>query len=198
MNKMLDPIEGSAAYNMEVLGVVALHVDDLLMTGNSTFHSTVVARLRKDYQVGSEDKDDIVFTGQRLRWLNNAIVMDQDKAVEELSEIQLEKKLNDEADCTPAMHTEYRRSLLGSLNWLQSRTQFQIAYKFSRAASAAAAPKNQTRQGTEPDSENSESQATKTILLATQERIPTNRISRCFVQKQRRHIVTAWSLYIPC
>ena len=60
---MLDPIEGSAAYNMEVLGVVALHVDDLLMTGSPTFHSTVVARLRKDYQVGSEDKDDIVFTG---------------------------------------------------------------------------------------------------------------------------------------
>jgi hypothetical protein len=106
MNQILDPIEGSAAYNMEVLGVVALHVDDLLMTGSPTFHSTVVARLRKDYQVGSEDKDDIVFTGQRLRWLNNAIVMDQDKAVEELSEIQVEKKLNDEADCTPAMHTE--------------------------------------------------------------------------------------------
>jgi hypothetical protein len=37
------------------------------------------------------------------------------------------------------MHTEYR-SVLGSLNWLQSRTQFQIAYKFSRAASAASKP----------------------------------------------------------
>ena len=32
------------------------------------------------------------------------------------------------------------RSVLGSLNWLQSRTQFQSAYKFSRCASASAKP----------------------------------------------------------
>merc|ERR1711978_794324 len=30
--------------------------------------------------------------------------------------------------------------MLGSLNWLQSRTQFQAAYRFSRCASASAAP----------------------------------------------------------
>ena len=41
--------------------------------------------------------------------------------------------------CTPALHTEYR-SVLGSLNWLQSRTQFQSAYRFSLCASASAAP----------------------------------------------------------
>ena len=40
---------------------------------------------------------------------------------------------------TPVLHTEYR-SVLGSLNWLQSRTQFQSCYRFSRAASAAASP----------------------------------------------------------
>jgi len=32
------------------------------------------------------------------------------------------------------------RSLLGSINWLQSRTQFQSCYQFSHCASAAAAP----------------------------------------------------------
>ena len=31
-------------------------------------------------------------------------------------------------------------SLLGSINWLQSRTQFQSCYQFSRCASAAASP----------------------------------------------------------
>ena len=28
----------------------------------------VLARLRKDFQVGSEDWNDVVFTGQRIRW----------------------------------------------------------------------------------------------------------------------------------
>ena len=37
------------------------------------------------------------------------------------------------------MHTRYR-SLLGQMNWLQSRTQFQCCYKFSRCASKAASP----------------------------------------------------------
>ena len=36
-------------------------------------------------------------------------------------------------------HTAYR-SLLGNINWLQSRTQFQSCYQFSRCASAAASP----------------------------------------------------------
>ena len=38
------------------------------------------------------------------------------------------------------MHTRYR-SLLGQINWLQSRTQFECCYKFSRYASKAASPK---------------------------------------------------------
>ena len=35
------------------------------------------------------------------------------------------------------MHTAFR-SLLGSINWLQSRTQFQACYQFCRCASASA------------------------------------------------------------
>ena len=83
--------------------------------------------------------DDITFTGQRVRWNGNCITIDQDRAIEELTEIVLDKSLPDTQKCNPQQHTSFR-SLLGSLNWLQSRTQFQIAYKFSRAASAAAAP----------------------------------------------------------
>ena len=45
----------------------------------------------------------------------------------------------DEEKCDKDMHTAYR-SLLGSINWLQSRAQFQACYQFSRCASAAASP----------------------------------------------------------
>ena len=50
----------------------------------------VLERIRKEFQVGSEDIDEIVFTGQRIRWKGKALVIDQDKAIEELSEIQFE------------------------------------------------------------------------------------------------------------
>ena len=68
-----------------------------------------------------KDKNDVVFTGQRIRWEGRKLVVDQDKAVEELSEVNLEKHLKDDAPCTASQHTGFR-SLLGSLNCLQSRT----------------------------------------------------------------------------
>ena len=49
------------------------------------------------------------------------------------------KGRKDEEKCDKDMHTAYR-SLLGSIYSLQSRTQFQACYQFSRCASAAASP----------------------------------------------------------
>ena len=57
----------------------------------------VLARLGKDFQVGSEDWTDVTFTGQRIRWTKDPqsrpiIEVTQEKAIEELEEI-LEKNI---------------------------------------------------------------------------------------------------------
>jgi len=136
---LLDPVTGSAANSRKVLGVLCLHVDDLLFAGSSEMHKQVIDRLRKECKVGSEDKDDVMFTGQRIRWRENSLVVDQDKGVEELKEIELDKNMKDDTPSTPELHTEFR-SLLGSINWPQSRTQFLTGYRFSSCASASASP----------------------------------------------------------
>ena len=51
----------------------------------------------------------------------------------------MERNTKEDLHCTPSMHTMYR-SLVGQINWLQSRTQFQRCCKFSRCASMAASP----------------------------------------------------------
>ena len=56
-----------------------------------------------------------------------------------MEEIPVIKGERDGTPCTPTMHTSYR-SVLGMINWLQSRTQYHICYKFSRRASASASP----------------------------------------------------------
>ena len=104
----------------------------------------VLARLRTYFQVGSEDWNDVTFTGQRIRWTKDSqsrscIEVSQQKAVDELEEIPVERNTKEDLHCSPAMHTRYR-SLLGQINWLQSRTQFQCCYKFSRCAPMAASP----------------------------------------------------------
>ena len=136
---MLDPIAGSPATGKSVTRIVNLFVDDLFGTGGTEHR--VLARLSKDFQVGSEDWIDVTFTGQRTRWIKDhqsgpCIEVSQQKAVDELEEIPVERNTKEDLHCTPAMHTRYR-GLLGQINWVQSVTQFQCCYKFSRCASMA-------------------------------------------------------------
>jgi hypothetical protein len=148
LSYLLDPVTGSNSKGRKVHGVVCLHVDDLFLAGDACFHAQVCQRLRKDFSIGSEDTNDIQFVGQRIKWMLNEkngkgtkhyIRVDQNLAIEELEEIKVDKGQKEETPCTPSMHTEYR-SVLGQINWLQSRTQYHIGYKFSRCASQASSP----------------------------------------------------------
>ena len=53
--KMLDPIAGSPATGQSVAGIMNLFVDDLFGTGGTEMEQRVLARLGKDFHVGSED-----------------------------------------------------------------------------------------------------------------------------------------------
>ena len=104
----------------------------------------VLTRLRKYFQVGLEDWNDVAFTGQRIRWKQDYqnvpnIEVSQDKAIDELEEIPVERNTKEDLHCPPSMNTMYR-SLLGQTSSLQSKTQLQCCCTFSRCASMAASP----------------------------------------------------------
>ena len=61
--KTLDPIAGSPETAKSVARIINLFVDDIF--GKLT-------RQRKDFQVGSEDWNDVAFTGQRIRWTQDS------------------------------------------------------------------------------------------------------------------------------
>ena len=63
--KMLDPIEGTLATGKSVAGIINLFADDLIGTGGTEMEQRVLTRLRKNLQVGSEDWNDVLITGQR-------------------------------------------------------------------------------------------------------------------------------------
>ena len=141
---LMDPVSGNNAKNRQVHGALSLHVDDLLMTGDDVFEKEIMGRLRKDFQVVSEDKNDCLFVGQCIQWKQDDkhgwyINVHQNVAIDKLQEITFHKHLKDDTPLTPQMHTAYR-TVLGQTNWLQSRTQFHIGYQFSRCASKASSP----------------------------------------------------------
>ena len=70
--KTLDPIAGSPAAGKSVATIINLFVDDLFGTRGNEMEQRVLTRLRKDFQVGSEDWNDVAFTGQRIRWTQDS------------------------------------------------------------------------------------------------------------------------------
>ena len=118
-----------------------------MITGDRSFLDWFVKTVRKHFSVGHEDINDIMFTGQRVAWVfddktkkkKKYIGVTQKLNVEELEEISIPRGSADSEGCSKEMHTAFR-SLLGSINWLQSRTQFQACCQFSRCASASASP----------------------------------------------------------
>ena len=48
-------MDGSPATGKSVAGIISLFINDLFGTGENEMKQRVLARLRKDFQVGSED-----------------------------------------------------------------------------------------------------------------------------------------------
>ena len=122
LEHFVDPLNGSPSKGRKSIGVLSLHVDDLIISGTPQFLKWFLEKIKKHFTVGHEDVNDLMFT-----------------ECSELEEIIIPKHLKDTDLCDKQLHTSYR-SLLGSINWLQSRTQFQACYSFSRLASASASP----------------------------------------------------------
>ena len=145
LGNFMDPENGSNAKGRQPIGMCCLHVDDLFITGTPEFLGKFKKVVKSQFTIGHEDVNDLTFTGQRVKWITDEktkkkshITVEQSLSASELTEVVIPKGWKDEDKCGKDHHSA-DRSLLGSINWLQSRTQFQSCYQFSRCASAAAA-----------------------------------------------------------
>ena len=62
------PTTGSPSHGKLVSGIICLHVDDIFCVGDNDFYHHVVSAIQKDYQIGSEDTNYVLFVGQGVRW----------------------------------------------------------------------------------------------------------------------------------
>ena len=96
----MDPVARKNAQGRRPHGFICLHVDDLFMAGDKVFESKVLSSLRKNFAVGSEDKNNIMFVGQRIKWKTHDkygpyISVDQKLAVDAVEEVKIDKSLKD-------------------------------------------------------------------------------------------------------
>ena len=75
--------------------------------------------------VGSEDLNDVLFVGRRIKWVKRKdplkmhIQVDQESKLEELSELAFDSSLRDDITCASDLHKQYP-SVLGQIKRPQS------------------------------------------------------------------------------
>ena len=72
LEHFVDPAHGSPSKGRKTVGVMSLHVDDLIISGTPEFLTWFLKKIGEHFTVGHEDKNDLTFTGQRVRWVFDA------------------------------------------------------------------------------------------------------------------------------
>ena len=115
--------------NHELIGVVALHVDDLCLGGNQEFEERIVAPLKKKYPFKRWHEDKGAFLGHWLEQQDNFdIHVHQKEYAKKLNGIQLDaaRKKQDDMKTTDQEKKEMR-AVLGAVNWLVSGSRPDLA-----------------------------------------------------------------------
>ena len=110
---MQNPIARSSATRKSVAGINNFFVDDLFGTGETEMEQRVLPRLRKDFQWCSEDRNDVTFTRQRIRWKKDlqsgSCIEVRRERPKELEEIPAERNTKENLYCTPAMRAKVQK-----------------------------------------------------------------------------------------
>ena len=69
LEHFMDPVDGSNAKGRKPIGMCCLHVDGLFITGTPEFLETFKKVVESQFKIGHEDVNDLMFTGQRVKWI---------------------------------------------------------------------------------------------------------------------------------
>ena len=76
------------------IGMCCLRVDDLFITGTPEFLDKFKKVVKSQFKIGHEDVNDLMFTGQRVKWIidektkkKSHITVEQSLCVSELTEV---------------------------------------------------------------------------------------------------------------
>ena len=128
--------------DMNLLGILAIHVDDFMYGGSMGFESTVIEKIKKTLRVGSHESGSFKYLGLNVKQHSNEIKIDQKEYVEKIEEIEISKsrssRKNDE------LSTEEKTSLkklAGKLLWVSTNTRPDIAFDVCKVSNPGKSPK---------------------------------------------------------
>ena len=124
----------------KLCGMIILHVDDFLISGNGKFKNDVFNKVMKKYETSSHEKDSFKYIGINISQNKDFIQLDQYDYASYVEPVQIKPvRLMDKTQlCDVDEKTQYL-SLLGKLSWLSYITRPDLkfdVYVFSKCNKA--------------------------------------------------------------
>ena len=114
--------------NGSLLGIMIIHVDDLLYAGTSCFEKDVIEPLHSIFSRGSKQIGCFTYIGIHLKQLDDkSIVVDQARYTESLKKVEIDPHRSP-ADPVSEKQRTSLRSAIGQLNWLAGVTRPDLAF----------------------------------------------------------------------
>ena len=111
----------------KLLGLVGTHVDDFFGAGNETFKVEVMDKLASKFVCSKREEDHFRFTGVDVSKSDEGIKMNQNKYLDSLEEIVIDKKGEPKRELTKEEFKKFRKAT-GKLSWLAETTRPDLAY----------------------------------------------------------------------
>ena len=120
----------------KLIGLLLLHVDDFLVSGNNQFKETVLKRITVKYDVSKHIAGSFKYIGINISQNSEYITLDQADYCKNVKIVELDRgrQLQKQSQLTAEERTSYL-SLLGKLSWLSYVTRPDLkfdVYTFSR------------------------------------------------------------------
>ena len=119
-----------------LLGIIAVHVDDVLWAGTPWFEINIIENLKKIFLISKQCRDNFIYVGLSLIQEDDKIEVHQDHYIKDTKLINIDKDGTNRGQHSAINNTERKqlRSTIGMLNWIATQTRPDISFDVCQAS----------------------------------------------------------------
>ena len=111
-------------------GMIGIHVDDFLQSGNSYFNKHIIPEVIKSFKIGKSENKEFVYTGFNIKQNDQGITLDQSEYVSNIQIPNIEAvRMKEKEEEMTQEELSTLRQMVGSLNWAVRATRPDLCFE---------------------------------------------------------------------
>ena len=127
--------------NGNLMGILAMHIDDFIFCGNDLFHKNVISELIKISKVGMHENGTFKFWVLSFKQTKDRIIIDQNLYASSISRIDIKKDRSLRKNDQLCQEKTELKKLTGQMMWVSTQTQPHVAFDVCRMSNTGKFPK---------------------------------------------------------